>query len=112
MSVTSDDLPDPLTPETAVNVPRGNATSRSFRLFARAADDELAAVAHAPPWRDRDRAVAPQVGRRERALVAEHLFDGARRDHLSPVLARGRSDVDHVVGRPDRLLIVLDHDQC
>src|SRR5258708_37148207 len=36
MSVTSDDLPDPLTPDTATKVPSGIATSMSFRLFARA----------------------------------------------------------------------------
>ena len=36
MSVTSEDLPDPLTPETAVKVPSGTATSMSFRLLARA----------------------------------------------------------------------------
>src|SRR5205823_4085219 len=34
MSVISDDLPDPLTPDTATKVPSGNETSMFFRLFA------------------------------------------------------------------------------
>ena len=32
-------------------------------------------------------------------------------DQLAAVLTRARSDVDHPVGRTDRLLVVLDHDQ-
>ena len=34
MSVISDDLPEPLTPDTAVKVPSGIETSMFFRLFA------------------------------------------------------------------------------
>src|SRR6266446_5335504 len=36
ISWTSELLPDPLTPVTAIRVPRGNETSRFFRLFCRA----------------------------------------------------------------------------
>jgi hypothetical protein len=36
MSLTSVDLPEPLTPVTAVKVPSGIATSMFFKLFARA----------------------------------------------------------------------------
>ena len=36
MSLTSVDLPEPLTPVTAVNTPSGIVTSMFFRLFARA----------------------------------------------------------------------------
>ena len=36
MSLTSVDLPEPLTPVTAVNVPIGIVTSTFFRLLARA----------------------------------------------------------------------------
>jgi len=36
MSLTSVDLPDPLTPVTAVSTPSGIVTSMFFRLFSRA----------------------------------------------------------------------------
>ena len=36
--------------------------------------------------------------------------DRAGVDHRAAVLPRARADVDHVVGRADGLLVVLDHD--
>jgi len=41
------------------------------------------------------------------------LFDLGRRadgDDLAPPLARAGAEVDHPVGRPDRVFVVLDHD--
>src|ERR687890_372525 len=76
MSLTSVDLPEPETPVTATNNPRGNVTSTSRRLCSRA------------PWTVRSRP----------------LVRGRRTSGPGP-------DVDHPVGDPDGVLVVLDHDQ-
>ena len=47
----------------------------------------------------------------ERALVREQRGDGARVDHLSPVLARAGADVDHPVRRANGVFVVLDDDE-
>ena len=39
------------------------------------------------------------------------VVDGAADDDVAAVLARARADVDHPVGGPDRVLVVLDDDQ-
>ena len=60
--MTSVDLPDPLTPVTAMNVPSGNATSMFLRLLARAPrDDELAPRAGAARGRHLDGASPRQI---------------------------------------------------
>src|SRR6185312_10084392 len=76
MSLTSDDLPDPDTPVTAVNVPSGNATSTLRRLCSRAPST-----------------TSSRPGTTGRRLTGP----GA--------------DVHDPVGRADRVLVVLDHDQ-
>ena len=42
--------------------------------------------------------------------VGHDLLRRALGDHLAAVLAGARADVDDVVGRAHRLLVVLDHD--
>ena len=46
----------------------------------------------------------------ERTRRAEHLLERARDDDLAAVLPGARTDVDDVVGDPDRLFVVLDDD--
>ena len=46
----------------------------------------------------------------ERPGLALDLRRRTLGDHLSPVLSRAGPEVDHVVRRPDRALVVLDHD--
>ena len=41
---------------------------------------------------------------------AQHVVERAGDDDLAAVLPRARPDVDDVVGDPDRLLVVLDHE--
>src|SRR4029077_6103276 len=78
---------------------------------AGAANDEPLAVALAAVCWDRDLSVASQERRGYRVRVLQHLLDGACGDDLAAMFAGGGADVDHVVGGPDRLLVVLHHDQ-
>ena len=113
MSLTSDDLPDPLTPVTAVNVPSGNDTSTFLRLFA-CAPSTVIIRSESIGRRiggGRDLLAAGEVvaGERTRVLhevgVAAAVHDGAA------VHAGARTDVDDPVGRADRVLVVLDDDE-
>ena len=64
-------------------------------------------------WRRDGSAICPapaQVLAGERGRVALDLGGRALRDDLAAVLAGPGPHVDHVVGRVDRLLVVLDHD--
>ena len=119
MSLTSVDLPEPLTPVTAVSTPSGIADVDVLQVVrARAADDELAlaAPAAAPSGVGIDRApvrYAPVSERSRRRRLADALHQRLRRaleDHVAAVLAGARPEIDHVVGRPNRLLVVLDDD--
>ena len=79
-------------------------------VHRRAAHGEPAAVVVVAPRRDEDPAFSVQErtgngsGRR-RDVVRRPL-----RDHLAPVLARSRPEVDHPVRRAHHLLVVLDHE--
>ena len=108
--MTSVDLPDPLTPVTAMNVPSGNATSMFLRLLARAPRTTI----------------SPRVGGRRTAGIVNALQPGEvlpgqrlawRRQqllrpplehHVAAVFAGARPEVDQVVGRANRLFVVLD----
>ena len=82
-------------------------------VLARALDDDRAA-ARRPPC------VAgvsidfspPEVRAGQRAVaVGQQVRRLALEDHVPAVLSRARPEIDHVVGRADRLLVVLDdHD--
>jgi len=67
-------------------------------------------VGEAAARRDRDPELAAQVARREGVGVLQHLRQPAGDDHLAAVAAGARPQVDDVVRRPDRLLVVL-HDE-
>jgi hypothetical protein len=113
MSLTSVDLPEPETPVTATSSPSGNATSRFFRLFARAPRCDLL------PFGASRRSAGTAIDfSPERYLpVSDRSYfrsalDRALGDDLAAVLAGARPEVDHVVGRRDRLLVVLDDDHA
>ena len=78
---------------------------------ARPTNHELLAVSSAPSRRHWDLFIATQVRGRERVRIVDHLLDRPRGDDLATMLAGCRPDVDHVVGRSNRLLVMLDHDQ-
>ena len=112
MSLTSVDLPEPLTPVTAVSVPSGIDTSMFFRLLARAPRMTIS------PFDDgrrvggcRNRTLAAQIRAGQRAMPSlQQLCRHALEDHVAAVLTRAGPEIDHVVRRPDRLLVVLDDD--
>src|SRR5690606_12550853 len=80
-------------------------------VLARALDDEALAVALTAAGRHGDLLVATQVRGRQRALVSHQLVGRAERDDLAAVHARAWAQVDDVVGRAHRLLVVLDDDE-
>ena len=108
-------LPDPLTPVTAVSTPSGIRTSMFFRLFARgAADDEIALQLRPARRRRGDLARAGQVGAGHRlaglAAASHQRLRRPLKNDVPAVLAGARAEVDHVVRRANRLLVVLDDD--
>ena len=77
-------------------------------VLAGAADAELLAVALAALRRDRHRPLAAEERAGDRPRLGEDLLERPVGDDLAAVLARSGPDVDDPVGRPDRLLVVLD----
>src|SRR6202023_2145537 len=61
--------------------------------------------------RNGNRKIAPEVAGGQRGGMGEDLLDRPGGDDLAAVLTCTRADVDHVVGGPDGVLVVLDHDQ-
>ena len=79
-------------------------------VLARSADVQALPVPAPPRAGHRDLAVPPEERAGDRAGLREHGLEGAVGDDLAAVLPRPGADVDHPVGRPDRLLVVL-HDE-
>ena len=77
-------------------------------VLARALHGELLEIALASLLRHRHGPLAAEVGAGDRARLAEDGLERAVGDDLAAELARPGPDVDHPVGRPDRLLVVLD----
>ncbi len=112
MSATSEDLPEPDTPVTSVRVPRGISTSMPRRLCSAApmSDDRLPRSGFLRSSGIGIVALMPQVGARERVRALDHLLGYAGAHDLAAMLARTGAHVDHVVGRANGLLVVLDDD--
>src|SRR5216684_3394266 len=91
MSLTSVLLPDPDAPVIATNLPSGNVTSTDFRLFSRAPRTTIA---------------LPEPLRRTFGVAID-----CRPDRNCAVGDAGaRPHLDDVIGRANRVLIVLDDD--
>ena len=123
-SLTSELLPEPLTPVTAMNVPSGKATSMFLRLFWRAPLTDASdgrevgrcRSAHArcrqpAIGRHRDRLLAGEILSRERRLRPQHLLRRALGGDLAAAVAGAGAEVEQVVGRGDHFAVVLDQDQ-
>src|SRR5690606_30659761 len=89
-------------PEREPNVDVGEV------LLARAADPDLTARL-APRARDFDALLAGQVRAGQALARPLDAPGGARVDDLAAEVPRARAEVDHVIGRADRVLVVLDH---
>src|SRR3989442_37839 len=61
-------------------------------------------------WRDGNAQLAAQIARREGVAMSQHLVEQAGGDHLATMPTRARAEVYDVVGRANRLLVVL-HDE-
>ena len=59
--------------------------------------------------REVDRVAAREKRSRNAPLAVGDVVGRARRHHLAPALARPRPKIDHPVGGPDRVFVVLDH---
>ncbi len=93
----------------------GEAAERDRRrdvleiVAARAAHDELAALVElAPLGRERDGALAGEILAGEALRMRHDLGRRSFRDDLAAMHARGRADVDDVVGLQDRVLVMFD----
>ena len=112
VSLTSVVLPEPDTPVTQVMSPTGNCTVDVLQVVAARAVDlehELR-IDSRRVARQRDLAPAREILAGERCGVRHDLVRRALRDDLAAVHAGARAHVDDVVGREDRLLVVLDDD--
>ena len=110
--MTRVDLPPPETPVTQVKRPSGIVAVTFFRLLPRAPTifSSLPGVGGAAPRRDRHRPLAGQILAGQRVGVGGDLGRRALGDDLAAMHAGAGADVDHVIGRADRVLVVLDHD--
>ena len=111
ISLTSVDLPEPETPVTQQNVPSGIFDVDVLEVVLRGALDldvagRAAGASSAPAIERLPDEVLP--GRRGAHL--HHLLGRALGDQLAAVLAGARTEVDQVVGRAHRVLVVLDDD--
>src|SRR5215213_10005125 len=67
-------------------------------------------IGRSPCGRDRNLERAAEIPPGERGRVARHLVDGAARDDDAAVLTSPRPEVEQIVGRTHRLVVVLDYD--
>ena len=89
----------------------GTLTSMSLRLCWRAPWTTISPLPFAALLGNGDRLAAGEVVARHRGSILQQVLEGSRVNDLAPVLAGPGTDVDDVVGGPDRVLVVLDHDQ-
>ena len=114
MSLTSELLPEPLTPVTQTNTPSGISTSMSLRLWCACAR-RCVMLAFARSRRCLGRTAiclrAGEVlpGQAARVRLAMVATD-ALRDDLAAADAGAGAEVDDVVGGPHRVFVVLDDD--
>src|ERR1041385_2275133 len=89
----------------------GNFDIDVFQIMRpRAFDREPPAVATSPPLGNRYLQVPGEIPSRERRGVGGDLLRRSLRHDLAAVDPGARAHVDHVVGRDDRLAVVLDDD--
>ena len=79
-------------------------------MFAGAHDAQPAVAGGSAPIRHLDHLVAGQVLAGQALLGLEEALDRTGVDHFAAVFPSARAHIDHVVGRADRVLVVLDHD--
>ena len=112
MSVTSELLPEPETPVTAINVPSGKSTVRFCRLFSRA---PIRCKCLPLPARLRSGTIIWRSPVRnlpgDRLRGAAYVRNETLGDDSPTVHASARTDIDDPVGGPHHFFVVLDDDQ-
>ena len=117
MSSTSVDLPLPETPVTHVRQPSGNAAVTILQIvLARATQsqpaigaDRARARGH-PPLRHFDARSSGKIICGRRVFRAQDFFERALRDELATARTGARPEIENVIRRANRFLVVLDHD--
>ena len=96
----------------ACEEPKRNRRRHIFQVVAARADDgQLAAgLGGAAARRDRDRPLAGQELAGQRIRIGGDLGRRSPGDDLAAMYAGAGADVDDIIGGPDRVLVVLDHD--
>ncbi len=111
VSIRSVDLPPPETPVTAVKQPSGIDAVTFFRLLPRAPRTvswrRLSILRRS--GRQRDCALARKILAREAFRMRHDFRWRPFRDDVAAMHARARPDIDDMVGRKDRVFVVLDH---
>ena len=123
MSSTRVDLPLPETPVTQVKQPSGKRRVDVLQIVFGRADDRQPAgsfrVARGFGAICRLRPAACGIGMRDaagkiigrqRILRAQNFLERSLRHDLAAARAGARPEIENVIGRADRFLIVLDHD--
>ena len=110
MSLTSVDLPEPDTPGHRHHAAEREVDVDVLEVVLTGAPHGEHALRLAPHRRHRDLPLAGQVLAGERRLGLEQGRDRSGHHDVAAVLARAGADVDDVVGDPDGVLVVLDHD--
>ena len=105
-------MPEPDTPVTQVITPSGISTVTPRRLLPRA----LTMRSTRSSWRGvriggtAISRVPGQILAGDRVRIGGDFVRRALRDDLAAVHAGARAQIDHVVGVPDRIFVVLDDD--
>ena len=88
----------------------GRASSTNTSLPAPVITATTASTSRRARRREWDAALAAQVLAGNRGRVRDDGLGRALRDYLAAVHTRSRADIDDVIGRQHRILVVLDHD--
>src|SRR5208282_5422793 len=110
MSPTSELLPEPLTPVTPMNSPRGKAVDVFEVVVAGATDSQEPSIGSLAGGRNRDRRLAGQVGAGEARLRAGQVGERPLGNDLAPLDPRAGSEIHQPVGRAHRVLVMFDDD--
>ena len=105
------DLPEPLTPVTHVNAFSGMRDVDALEVvLGRARELDLLTAAAAPGAGHRNRQLAAQVLRRQRARLLHESVERAGEDDAAALFASAEPKVDNVIGDLDHVGVVLDHE--
>ena len=110
MSLTRELLPEPLTPVTQMNASSGKTTSTLRRLLWRAPTILRVFFPRSRRDRDGDCQFAGQILSGQAFGRFAKVFERSLRDDFAAANPRPRTEIDDVIGRAHRFLVVFDDD--